>query len=354
MPPRPCPLGPVARAGLLAATAVLVGATLGGCAHNDPNIQRLRADPGKALQSARRDVAKECLGHDPTPEACCSALLDEGDALVAGNQTQAAIDSYELARTRCPRFPDSRRRLFLARPQPASTDAAPISIDAMVKLDLDVQLGDDVRLAWYSAYVDGEPVDHGRGKMWLATGLHEIAVELYLQPITPGTLGGPIRIDVAHPIELPRALARQGDIVGGSLIWLRDNRGAGGIAERVTADAEAIAFRRWQPPPKGAVAEVATPGPPVMLAPPIGAAQLITPEAERYTDAVKHVEFSALLKICVNDKGTVDDIAAMTTTNPGVIPDLSIAVRRWVYRPYHVSGHAVPFCTVQRVQGPLP
>jgi hypothetical protein len=56
----------------------------------------------------------------------------------------------------------------------------------------------------------------------------------------------------------------------------------------------------------------------------------------------------------VTDKGTVDDLVAMKTTNHDVIPNLSIAVRGWVYRPHVVAGHAVPFCTVQHVKGPLP
>jgi hypothetical protein len=332
--------------------AVMVLVLVGGCAHNDPNIQRLRANPGQALQSGRREVAKQCVRQHPTPEACCAALLDEGDAQVAGNQIQAAIDAYELARTRCPRFPDSRRRLFLVRGK-AAPDPASVNIDTIVKLDLDVQLGDDIRLAWYSAYVDGEPVDHGRGKMWLATGEHEIAVELYLHPTVPGTLGGPIRIDVAHPIVLPRALAHQGDVLGGTLVWLRDSRGPGEIGERVTADAESIDFLRWQPPAKGAAAVAGAPRPPVMLAPAVGAGQLITPEAERYPTALQSLDFSALLKICVTDAGVVASVVTMTSTNHDIVADLTSAIRRWVYRPYLISGRAVPFCTVQRAQGPL-
>jgi hypothetical protein len=50
----------------------------------------------------------------------------------------------------------------------------------------------------------------------------------------------------------------------------------------------------------------------------------------------------------------VDNAIAMTSTNHDIVADLTAAVRRWVYRPYQIAGRAVPFCTVQRVQGPLP
>jgi protein TonB len=53
----------------------------------------------------------------------------------------------------------------------------------------------------------------------------------------------------------------------------------------------------------------------------------------------------ALVRVCVDRDGRVDDVHLLKSADPVVDPLIVAALRTWRYRPYQVNGRPVPFCT---------
>ena len=58
----------------------------------------------------------------------------------------------------------------------------------------------------------------------------------------------------------------------------------------------------------------------------------------------------ALLKVCIDRDGTVQDVKVMRSNDASVEASFIAAIRTWRYTPYRVNGRPVPFCTSVRYE----
>jgi TonB family protein len=277
-------------------------------------------------------------------------MTSVGDALLAAGQKQAAYDKYEETRERCLKFHPVRRQLFLLR-QPAplpAVEGEAQPIDVWLDVDVDAQVGDDIRLAAFVAYLDGHPVAPIPSALRMAPGAHELAVEVYLEPSDAGALGGPVRMDVRHPIVVPRSLVGQKSTSGRALVRLRDSRARGSIGDRVTIDTVA---------PPVAAPDLGPDGP-VMLAPNVGGKLLRTdvnqsPHKPRLPPSLNRKGFTVwgLYKVCVDADGAVTWVTTMKSAHsPTLDASWKTAIRTWRYQPHQVDGKPRAFCVPLRLQ----
>jgi hypothetical protein len=349
--------------GRLLVAAAAAAATAAACGHGSgdgPDLQALRADPAGALRRARAAVARQCPSPGSPSDDCCAAMTSEGDALLAGDQRQAAHDAYEKTRNRCLLYQPVRRRLFLLRQPagPASQRALKQEVTLNVMLELDLQ--DDVRLAWFATYLDGQPVPKV-GNSLLAFGEHELWVELYFEPRERGALGGPTRVDVFQTVVVPRSLEGEKHLAGGVNLQVRDEGGAGTLAARIRCQPTPVPFRNLlkalarRPSQAARPAEEGAQPRRLMLAPNVALRQRITPAESALPLALQQAKFWGLFKICVSAEGQVENVTTMTTDNPALVSDLTAAIRRWTFRPFLDPGDQRPaaFCAPFRLQGPM-
>jgi hypothetical protein len=275
-------------------------------------------------------------GREGSP-VCCTTLTAAADRLLASGARDAAIASYEDARNRCPQFAPVRRRLFLAQhPELAPAPAAPpITVQLEATFTLDVR--PDLRVVWRHAYVDGEPLQLVRQ---LASGPHLYEAELYLA--TAGGDGPVYRLAAGSPFVVPAALVDAPGNAGGFTVRASDRGGAEPPPRRVTIEVTPAPFTRLAaaPPP--------APLPPVtaLLSPPAAAARLLTSPAP--LAALQGQTGFAVLKVCVDGAGVVDDTKLMHISDAAATGAVLHEVRSWRYRPYVVAGVPTRFCAPLR------
>jgi hypothetical protein len=331
---------------------------LAACAHqaDGPDLARLRSDP-QAFQRAKR-VASERCNPGPPPDACCEALMEQGDVLWATGDKARAGQAYDHARNRCPRYAPVRRHAFLMK-QPASSPqaGAPAAVDVRLQAGMDVRLP-TLRLAWYEAYLDGQTaIDR---LVHTTVGTHEVSVELYLQPLVKGE--EPVRLDITQPVTVPAELAGR-TVAGGIDLSLRE-RAAGTITERVTIETVPRAFaaeekfleelRAGRLLSNGPVPAGGQPDPRAshkLLTPDLGHQQLLTPIRQLLPADLKRQSFVGLFKVCVTEAGEVQSVAVLQPPGPEREADLIAAIRGWKYRPYKIDGAPVSFCYPVRLAG---
>jgi hypothetical protein len=180
-----------------------------GCQHQDRSgvdLDKLKTNPN-ALEAARATAATECRPTGAPSDACCTAMMEEGDALWAQGQKQPAWRAFNEVRGRCPMFAPVRRHMFAVRKvlRPAG-EPAPAAVTVGVNVTVDTRLGENARLVGYQSYFDGERVVQG-APMPTTAGLHEVMTELYLEARKPGEL--PVRLDAVAEVELPAELASE-------------------------------------------------------------------------------------------------------------------------------------------------
>ena len=332
--------------------AILVLTACAQSPRGAPDLEGLRADPG-ALARARGTIQKECQGSGSPTAECCQARTSEGDALQAAGDRQAAYDSYEATRTRCLTFHPVRRRLFLLRRAPPPKDQPePLAMEVSVNVIMSLELGPDLRLAWFAPYFDGEPIVMPR-RMSTTSGAHEVAVEIYVEPRTGSASADAIRLDVRREVVLPRTLSGEKHITGGVQLTLRDRGGPGALSERVQAEIQTLPFttlKAMLSRPAGRPADNPAPAR-KMLAPNIASALLITSPDVAVPPDIKQKTFWAIFRVCVTTEGAVEEVSLVSTSNPGVVGDLTTAIEQWRYRPYLQNGQPVAFCAPVRVSG---
>ena len=107
------------------------------------------------------------------------------------------------------------------------------------------------------------------------------------------------------------------------------------------------------PPPPPPVAEA----PPIFLPPSAGSVQRLSDINDpRFRPTLPPplqrigVTIWALFRICVSVEGQVTDVRVMKSADPTVDGGWVKTVRSWVYRPYLLNGHPVPFCHAARIE----
>jgi hypothetical protein len=335
---------------------------LAACGHSSgdgrPDLEKLRAKPG-AAQTAREEASRACQPTGAPSDACCTALMEEGDALWAAADKKGALHAYQRTRSRCPRFAPVRRHLFLMK-QPPAAPGVPESpgVDVRVSVVVDDRL-DGIRLAWHESFLDGLAIPDG--PMHTTVGKHELEVELYLDPRTPGE--APVRLDLAHEVEVPAALAGRTDGAGGATLRLTERPGAS-VTERVVTE---LTPRPFAPPRdwlkdlrrggKPASPVVTPPGGPIdhsgqkLLPPNEGARLLLTPPDELLPPGIiKEGQVWGIFKVCVAADGTVESATVLKTPGPEIESDFVLAIRTWKYRPYLINRAPVRFCHPMRLE----
>jgi len=342
-----------------AATALGISAlALVACAHRSdgPDLDKLRSDP-QAFARAKRAALERC-GPGPPPQACCVALMEQGDVLWASGDKTAAAHAYEHARDRCPRFAPIRRHAFLMKRSAAPPPAA-AAVDVRLQVGMEVHLP-TLRLAWYEAYLDGQTaIDQ---LLHTTVGEHEVLIELHLEPLARGE--APVRLDIVEPITVPVELAGKTAAGGGLDVTLRE-RPEGTITERVVIEAVPRPFTteekflddlkagRLFAPARSTEAEGQpdAPGSYKLLDPASGQRQLLTPSRELLPADLKRESFFGLFKICVSPEGDVESVKAMKSPGQAREPFVIAAIQKWRYRPYQLGGKPVAFCYPARVAG---
>lgn len=331
---------------------------MAACAHqaDGPDLDKLRADP-KAMDRAKQAASDRC-GPGPPPDACCVALMEQGDVLWATGERAAAGHAYEHARNRCPRFAPIRRHAFLMKQSALPRPAPAPAVDVRMQVQMDVRL-QSLRLAWYEAYLDGQPVIDQL--VHTTVGAHEALVELYLEPLVRGE--APVRLDVTEAIDVPAELAGRTAAGGGLALTLRE-RPAGTITERVMIETVPRAFTTEEKfldelRAGRLLAPRSTPdGGPAdprashhLLTPDLGHGQLLTPIRQLLPEDLKRRSFVGVFKVCVTPAGEVESALALKSPGPENEGDLIAAIRRWKYRPYRINGAPVAFCYPVRLAG---
>jgi hypothetical protein len=215
--------------------------------------------------------------------------------------------------------------------------------DVGLEVDVDVQLEDDITLAWIAAYLDGLPVALTPGATVAMTpGAHKLTVEVYLQPRLRNELGGAVRMDAAITIGLPRPRAGRNGLAAGALVLLRDRGGAGEIADRVQTTTE------LRPPAEPPTGTAAPEHPPLDLI-----RKLAIDEARRHatrrplpaTFTRPGTKLGGMFDICVDRDGVVEWVHTRRSTGHPVVDAIwKSDMRSWLYRPYRVDGQARSFC----------
>ena len=332
------------------------------CGHGPPGgppgPAAAAGQPGDQARRARAAVALKCepggLLYEAPPASndCCVAMTSVGDALVEAGQTQAAYDQYEKTRDECPRFHPVRRPLFTLRQAAPTHDPkladAPMT-DVRLDVDIDMQVDDDVVLAWFAPYLDGELMNtQPNATTRIRPGAHELAVEIYLRPRAHGALGGAVRMDVRNSMILARPLAGQKDVAGAVLVRLRDIGGGGTIGDRVKFETEL-----WQFKPSAVESRDE-----VLLAAPVAGPLRLsdvsqsphTPRLPPYLN-LAGTKLWGLYFVCVDGNGAVSRVRTMKSAlNPTIDVYWKTAVRTWRYRPYLVDGQPRAFCSVLRLE----
>jgi hypothetical protein len=111
------------------------------------------------------------------------------------------------------------------------------------------------------------------------------------------------------------------------------------------------------PPPAVAPASIPKPRPapassgPQMLRSKIAHGRLaIDPNQDRYRVTLPPAlgrsghAFTATVRICVSEQGTVTGVTILKSAGPGLDPQIPSVLGRWRYRPWLEDGRAVPFC----------
>lgn len=102
---------------------------------------------------------------------------------------------------------------------------------------------------------------------------------------------------------------------------------------------------------------VGAPAGPATLTANIARAQLlIDPNVEPYKVRLPPAlargdgAFSAVVRVCVSDQGTVSDVKVLRGADPAIDPQIPVVLGRWRYRPYQENGRPRPFCYLLRYE----
>jgi len=334
----------------------LAGLLLVACTHHDgtPDLERLKNDPG-ALDRARAAASQRCQPGSPSDD-CCSALMQEGDTLWARSDQEAAWQAYQRTRARCPVYAPVRRHMFLMK-HPLSARTNRKELELGVHVVMSPRLKDDLRLAYYDLYLDGEPALERPVKT--TVGTHEATLEVYLAPRTQGP--APARLDETLIIDVPAALADETEPNAHITVTVTDRTGDT-IPQRVAVEMKAgftsrTRFLESLPTGRPTTAPAPNPAAPAdgdtmkFLPPTLGLKQLLTPRDQWLPAELQQKAGGSwgLFKICVNKAGAVDEVSVLRSPARTVEGDFVSAIRTWTFQPYVIGGAPVSFCYPMRL-----
>jgi protein TonB len=107
----------------------------------------------------------------------------------------------------------------------------------------------------------------------------------------------------------------------------------------------------------GSVPSEAPAGPPRFLPPNVARGNLlIDPQADAYRVKLPPALSKAgmilwaMVKLCANKEGHVDDVKIIKGADPTVDPNIISTLKTWRFKPAVVDGRPVPFCTTYRYE----
>jgi hypothetical protein len=337
--PRVPPTTAAPRTSAALGLVLMASVALGACAHGNDLLVAAQGNYGErdfegALKRYRKLGGEECAP-EGTRRLCCAALLGEAESLLALQERQAALKSFERCRQECPTDTDVRRKLFLAEhAQDPESDASTVTATFTVEHVL-AGLGERDKIQWVGLFLDGELVGHE--PLVVHPGAHELEAELLLDARGSSRGGTPVRLRSRQTISVP----------GPSYVRLTlAERAESSLAEdRMSLDLEVKSASD--------VVAVAKPSDPAVAAK-LTVDLRVAGENPRFpSDLARHGEgWKMRTEICVGPEGRVRSVRFLDASpahDPRVDAILLEAVRRWRYGAYRVDNVLTGFCHEQDI-----
>jgi hypothetical protein len=321
--------------GLLLMATTLAGA----CAHGNDLLVAAQDNYGErdfeaALKRYRKLGNEECAP-EGTKRLCCAALLGEAESLLALQERQVALKTFERGRQECPTDTDVRRKLFLAEhAQDPEPDPATVTASFTVEHVL-TGLGEQDKILWVGLFLDGELVGHE--PLVVHPGGHELEAELLLEARRADHAGTPVRLRSRQPIAVP----------GPSYVRLT-------LAERAESSlAEDRLSLELEVKSASDVAAAPKPSDPAVAAKLNVDLRVAGQDPKFPSDLTRHGDgWKMRTEICVGPEGRVRSVKfldAAPAHDPRVDAILLESVRRWRYGPYRVDNVLTGFCHEQDI-----
>jgi hypothetical protein len=308
----------------------------GSCAHGNDLLVTAQDNFGErdyehALKRYRKLGSEECAP-EGNHRLCCAGLLGEAESLLALQEQQAALATFQRCRQECPTDLEVRRRMYLAE-HASDPDADPATVPATFTVEHVLGgLADEEKLSWVGLFLDGELVGHE--PLSVHPGAHDLEAEVLLEAQGPDKGGSrPVRLRARQPIAVPGPAYIR--------LTLADRADASLAEDRLNLDMEVKSASDVVPtaprPPTADVAAKLTIDLRVS-----GHEPRFPPELARHGDGWKmHAE------ICVGPEGRVRSIKfpdAAPAHDPRVDAIILETVRRWRYGAYKVDNVLTGFC----------
>ena len=318
---------------------VLTAVTLASCAHgNDLYVLAegnfKERDFERALKRYRKLGSEEC-----TPEGsrrlCCAALLGEAESLLALQEREASLKTYERCRQECPTDTEVRRRQYLAE-HASDPEGDPRTVNSTFTVEHVLGgLGERDKILWVGLFLDGEVVGHE--PLVVHPGAHELEAEILLEARGPDRNGNvnkmsPVRLRSRQPVAVPGA---------NYLRLTLAERAESSLAEdRMTLEIEVKSASEVKPEPRPSDPAVAAKlSIDLRVA---GQDPKFPPELARHGDGWK-----VATEICVGPEGRVRSVKFLgpaPARDPRVDAIILETLRRWRYGAYRVDNVLTGFC----------
>jgi hypothetical protein len=318
--------------GLLLTAVVLAGS----CAHGNDLLVDAQGNFGErdfegSLKRYSKLASEECAP-EGNHRLCCSGLLGEAESLLALQERQQALKSFERCRQECPMDLDVRRRLYLAE-HAADPEADPATVTATFTIEHVLGgLADEEKLLWAGLFLDGEFIGHE--PLVVHPGAHDLEAEVLLEA-QGAEKGGhsPVRLRARQPIGVPGPNYVR--------LTLADRADASLAEDRLSLEMEVKSASDVTPTaPKAPTADVAAKlNIDLRVA---GHDPKFPPELTRHGDGWK-----MRTEICVGPEGRVRSVKFLDTApahDPRVDAILLETIRRWRYGAYRVDNVLTGFC----------
>jgi hypothetical protein len=315
---------------------LMLGCLAASCAHGNDLLVAAQGDVGErdfehALKRYRKLSGEECAP-DGNHRLCCAALLGEAESLLALQERQAALSSFQRCRQECPTDLDVRRRMYLAEhaSDPESdpaTVAAPFTVEHVLG-----GLADEEKLSWVGLFLDGEFI--GREPLMVHPGAHDLEAEVLLDARNAEKGGrSPVRLRAHQPIAVP----------GPSYIrlTLTERADASLPEDRLTLEMEVHA--------PGEVVATAPRPPTADVAAKLNLDLRVAGHEPKFPpELARHGEgWKMRTEICIGPEGRVRSVKFLDPApahDPRVDAVLLETVRRWRYGAYKVDNVLTGFC----------
>jgi len=319
---------------VLAGLVLTMAAFLAACAHgNDLYVLAegnfKERDFERALKRYRKLGSEECTP-EGTRRLCCAALLGEAESLLALQEREASLKTFERCRQECPMDTDVRRRQYLAE-HASDPEGDPRTVNSIFTVEYVLGgLGDRDKILWVGLFLDGEFVGHE--PLVVHPGAHDLEAEVLLEARGPDKQGSPVRLRSRQPVSVP----------GPSYLRVTlAERAASSLAEdRMSLDIEVKSATDVRPEPGPSDPAVAKKlSIDLRVA---GEDPRFPPELARHGDGWK-----VNTEICVGPEGGVRSVKfldAAPAHDPRVDAIILETVRRWRYGAYRVDNVLTGFC----------